>query len=75
MGKCICHFSAENNSEYYQLPIFSAVLSYLQLNPRKVQVKQKGEKLTFVAIDISQLQEVHEMLESIVKLEKPIEVA
>ena len=56
-------------------PIFSAVLSYLQLNPLKVQVKQKGEKLTFVAIDISQLQEVHEMLESIVKLEKPIEVA
>jgi hypothetical protein len=38
-------------------------------------VKQKGEKLTFVAIDISQLQEVHEMLESIVKMEKPIEVA
>ena len=75
MGRCIGHFSAENNSEYYQLPIFSAVLSYLQLNPRKVQVKQKGEKLTFVAMDISQLQEVHEMLESIVKMEKPIEVA
>ena len=66
-------FFAENNSEYYQLPIFSAVLSYLQLNPREVQIKQKGEKLTFVAKDISQLKEVHEMLESIVKMEKPIE--
>ena len=28
MGKFIGHFAAENNSEYYQLPIFSAILGY-----------------------------------------------
>ena len=32
MGKFIGHFAAENNSEYYQLPIFSAILGYLQRN-------------------------------------------
>ncbi|MBA4738224.1 MAG: hypothetical protein H2059_03570, partial [Cryomorphaceae bacterium] len=56
-----------------QLPIFSAILSYLQRNPRKVQVKQKGEKLTFVAQNIIELQDVHQMLSSIVELEKPVE--
>ena len=73
MGKFIGHFAAENNSEYYQLPIFSAILGYLQRNPRKVQVKQKGEKLTFVAQNIIELQDVHQMLSSIVELEKPVE--
>ena len=73
MGKFIGHFAAENNSEYYQLPIFSAILGYLQRNPRKVQVKQKGEKLTFVAQNIIELQDIHQMLSSIVELEKPVE--
>ena len=64
-GKLICHFAAENNSPYYQLPIFSNVLSYLQKHPRKVQVKQKGEKLTFVAQNISALSEVYDILHTI----------
>ena len=70
MGKLIGHFAAENNSEYYQLPIFSAVLVYLQRNPRKVQVKQKAEKLNFVVQNISNLEDVHLMLSSIVNTEK-----
>jgi transcription-repair coupling factor (superfamily II helicase) len=73
MGKLIGHFAAENNSEYYQLPIFSAVLAYLQRNPRKVQVKQKAEKLNFVAQNISSLEDVHHMLSSIVNTEKTAE--
>ena len=73
MGKFIGHFAAENNSEYYQLPIFSAVLGHLQRNPRQVQVKQKGEKLTLVAQNIIELQDVHTILESIVALENPVE--
>jgi len=73
MGKLIGHFAAENNSEYYQLPIFSAVLAYLQRNPRKVQVKQKAEKLNFVAQNISSLEDVHHMLSSIVNTENPAE--
>ena len=70
MDKLIGHFAAENNSEYYQLPIFSAVLAYLQRNPRKVQVKQKADKLNFVAQNISSLEDVHHMLSSIVNTEK-----
>jgi len=73
MGKLIGHFAAENNSDYYQLPIFSAVLAYLQRNPRKVQVKQKAEKLNFVAQNISSLEDVHHMLSSIVNTEKTAE--
>ena len=73
MGKLIGHFAAENNSEYYQLPIFSAVLAYLQRNPRKVQVKQKAEKLNFVAQNISSLEDVHHILSSIVNTEKTAE--
>ena len=64
-GKLIGHFAAENNSDYYQLPIFSSVLNYLQRNPRKVQVKQKGEKLTFVAADITALDQVYDILHAI----------
>ena len=73
MDKLIGHFAAENNSEYYQLPIFSAVLAYLQRNPRKVQVKQKADKLNFVAQNISSLEDVHHMLSSIVNREKRAE--
>ncbi|CAI8407845.1 MAG: Transcription-repair-coupling factor [Cryomorphaceae bacterium] len=67
-GKLIGHFAAENNSDYYQLPIFSSVLSYLQRNPRQVQVKQKGEKLTFVATDITALDQVYHIFSSITEM-------
>ena len=69
-GKLIGHFAAENNSAYYQLPIFSAILNYLQRNPRKIQVKQKGEKLTFVVQDIIALEQIHSILEDITATEK-----
>ena len=65
-GKLIGHFAAENNSDYYQLPIFSAVLGYLQKNPRRVQIKQKGEKLTFVVHPIEELHQVYQTLEAII---------
>jgi len=68
-GKLIAHFAAENNSEYYQLPIFSAILGYLKTQPRTVQVKQKNDKLTFVVQNISSLGAVYEVLQSITKLE------
>ena len=68
-GKLIGHFAAENNSEYYQLPIFSAILGYLKTQPRTVQVKQKNDKLTFVVQNISSLGAVYEVLQSVTKLE------
>ena len=64
-GKLIAHFAAENNSPYYQLPIFSDVLGYLQKHPRSVQIKQKGDKLTFVAQNIMHLQGVYEVFHRI----------
>lgn len=69
-GKLIGHFAAENNSAYYQLAIFSAILNYLQRNPRKIQVKQKGEKLTFVVQDITELEQIHTLLQDITDTEK-----
>jgi len=66
-GKLIAHFAAENNSPYYQLPIFSEVLGYLQKHPRSVQIKQKGDRLTFVAQNIIHLQDVYEVFQSITK--------
>ena len=68
-GKLIGHFAAENNSEYYQLPIFSALLSYLKTQPRTVQVKQKNDKLTFVVQNISSLSAVYDVLQNITQLE------
>jgi transcription-repair coupling factor (superfamily II helicase) len=68
-GKLIGHFAAENNSPYYQLPVFSSVLSYLQRNPRKVQIKQKGEKLTFVIQNISDLSNVLDILTETLSLQ------
>jgi len=38
-----------------------------------VQVKQKAEKLNFVAQNISSLEDVHHMLSSIVNTENPAE--
>jgi transcription-repair coupling factor (superfamily II helicase) len=68
-GKLIGHFAAENNSEYYQLPIFSALLNYLKTQPRTVQVKQKNDKLTFVVQNISSLSAVYDVLQNITQLE------
>lgn len=70
-GKLIGHFAAENDSPYYQLPIFSAVLTYLQRNPRRAQVKQKNEKLTFVIHPISDLSGVLSTLEEIIASAQP----
>ena len=41
------------------------VLGYLQKHPRSVQIKQKGDKLTFVAQNIMHLQGVYEVFQRI----------
>ena len=69
-GKLIGHFAAEENSDYFQLPIFSSVLTYLQQHPRKVQVKQKGQKLTFVTQNITSLEAVFNVFQDITQSNK-----
>ena len=70
-GKLIGHFAAENESDYYQLPIFGAVLNYLQQHPRQAQVKQKGDRLTFVVQPIAHLDDALRTLNEIATSERP----
>ena len=52
-NKLIVYFVANQESPYYQSPVFSGVLAYLQTKSKDVKMKEKGGKLSMVfpAID------------------------
>ncbi len=44
--KMICYFISDQQSAYYQSPIFSKVLGFVQANPAKCRMQEKKDKLS-----------------------------
>lgn len=65
-GLMYLYFVDESNKAYYQSPMFGRLITYLQQNPLRVKIREKGGKRSFsianvpsvdTAVDI--LQEIH----------------
>ncbi len=63
--KMICYFIADQKSDYYQSPIFSKVLHYLQHHPDKCRMKEKQDKLSLSFDHIKTISAAKTILEEI----------
>ncbi|MGQ8338086.1 transcription-repair coupling factor [Sunxiuqinia sp. A32] len=44
--KMICYFISDQQSPYYQSPVFGKILQFVQTNPSKCRMKEKKDKLS-----------------------------
>ena len=47
-GKMYVYFVGDDNKAYYQSKAFGRMITYLQLNPKRVNIRQKADKRSFL---------------------------
>jgi transcription-repair coupling factor (superfamily II helicase) len=61
----IAGFVSNQLSLYYRSPVFTAVLDYIQANPRRFKVKEQNEKLTLTVANVVTVEQAIELLSKI----------
>ncbi|MDE6152848.1 MAG: transcription-repair coupling factor, partial [Muribaculaceae bacterium] len=67
-GRMFMYFVDETNRAYYQSPMFGRLLRYLQENPRRVAIRDKGGKRSFVVSCVDRVEEAVFILDKILLL-------
>ncbi len=67
-GSVTLHFVSDPNSAFYQSPIFSSIIAWIQANPRKAQLKQNGDKLYMVIKAVSTIGDLRALIEELCQL-------
>jgi transcription-repair coupling factor (superfamily II helicase) len=67
-NKMIGYFIANPKSEYYQSPIFTKVLDYMQKNPAVAKLSEKNDRLRIIYDDVKTLTVAYEHINRILKL-------
>ncbi len=65
--KMICHFIADNESGYFQSPIWTLILKYLQSNPKKCKMKENKNRLSLIFDKITNVKSANKILDEIKK--------
>lgn len=73
-NKMISYFLSKQDSDYYNSPMFKAVLSYAQKTPKQTALKEQNNKLWLTIENIKSVDEAIAVLEKIDSLIKPIGV-
>ncbi len=63
--KMIGYFIADPQSEYFQSPLFTAVLNYIQTNPKGVKMNEKNNKLRLIYTDINSIEKAYAAISQI----------
>lgn len=63
MGKFIGYFTSKSESDYYDSPVFSNMLSFVATQHKRAQMKQKNNKLSLVISNVSTIVDAMEILE------------
>jgi len=58
----ICYFVYNQDSPYYQTPIFTAVLNFVQKNPKICKMKESNNKLSLTFDNIKKISQAIELL-------------
>jgi transcription-repair coupling factor (superfamily II helicase) len=67
-NKMIGYFIANPKSEYYQSPIFTKVLDYIQKNPKVAKLSEKNDRLRIIYDDVKTLTVAYDHINRILKL-------
>ena len=68
-GRMFLYFVDETNKAYYQSAMFGRLLRYLQENPRRVSIREKSGKRSFVIADVTRVETAATILENILSLD------
>ncbi len=69
--KLVAYFTSKQNSAYYQGPVFSGVLNYVQQHTRLCKMKEHANKLTLTFENIKGVEEAIKTLTTIVASTQP----
>lgn len=64
--KMICYFVSNQESPYYQSPIFTKVLQFVQQNAGLCKLKERNDRLSLIFENVNSVQRAIELLEGIV---------
>ena len=64
-GQVTFYFVQDQNSAFYQSPVFSSIINWIQGHPRKAQLKQVKEKLVMVIKDVPTLADLRALVDDI----------
>lgn len=67
-GLMYLYFVSESNRAYYQSDMFGRLLNYLQLNPRRVKIREQSGRRSFVVSDVDTMTEAHNVLSTAILL-------
>lgn len=62
------YFVDETNRAYYQSPMFGKLLQYLQENPRRCRIREKGGRRSFAIAHVSTVEEAVDILQQVLAL-------
>ena len=67
-GTMFVYFVDETNKAYYQSPMFGRLLQYLQENPRRCRIRDKGGKRSFAIDHVDTVESAVDILNQILAL-------
>ncbi len=68
-GNMYLYFVDETNKAYYQSPMFGRLLAYLQMNPTRVEIRERNGKRSFSVKRVPSVSSADDILNSILKLD------
>lgn len=68
-GRMFLYFVDESNKAYYQSAMFGRLLRYLQENPRRVSIREKSGKRSFVVSNVDRVEQAVDILQTILSLD------
>ncbi len=66
-GKMICYFVSNQESPYYQSPVFTAVLNFVQNNPARCNMKENKNKLSLSFPHVKNIQKAISLMKKIMQ--------
>jgi transcription-repair coupling factor (superfamily II helicase) len=64
-NKMICHFIGDQESLFYQSPVFMEVLQWIQQNPQKCRIKEGKTKLSLAFDKVKSIDKAYQLLSEI----------
>lgn len=68
-GDMYIYFVDDSNKAYYQSAMFGRILTFLQNNPLRTQIRERNGRRSFVIGDVRTVTDAHNLLSSILNLE------
>lgn len=67
-GSLYLFFVSETNKAYYQSPMFGRLLNYLQRNPKRVQIRDRAGRRSFLISNVPTVEEAVSILSEIIEM-------